>query len=92
MKNRLHVIICGIVQGVGYRYSTYRKALQLGLTGWVRNRDDGSVEAVFEGSREKLEEMLSWCWEGPSLARVSNIHVQWEEGVESEYKSFEIWH
>lgn len=89
MKSRVHIVIYGIVQGVGYRYSTYRKALQLGITGWVRNKNDGSVEAVFEGAREKLEEMLSWCREGPSGAYVSEIKVQWEEGDER-YNNFEI--
>jgi len=89
VKNRLHVIVYGIVQGVGYRYSTYRKALQLGLTGWVRNKNDGSVEATFEGPHEKLEEMLSWCWKGPAFAQVSDIQVKWEEG-DTKYTSFEI--
>jgi len=89
VKSRVHIVIYGIVQGVGYRYSTYRKALQLGITGWVRNKNDGSVEAVFEGAREKLEEMLSWCREGPSGAYVSEIKVQWEEGDER-YNNFEI--
>jgi len=91
VKSRVHVVIYGIVQGVGYRYSTYRKALQLGITGWVRNKSDGSVEAVFEGSHEKLEEMLSWCRKGPSGAYVSEIDVQWEEGDER-YNNFEIRH
>ncbi len=90
MKNRLHVIVYGIVQGVGYRYSTYRKALQLGLTGWVRNKNDGSVEAMFEGPYEKLEEMLSWCRNGPPFAHVSDIQIQWEEG-DKKYTNFEIW-
>lgn len=89
MKSRIHIVIYGIVQGVGYRYSTYRKALQLGITGWVRNKSDGSVEAVFEGSREKLEEMLLWCRKGPPGAYVSEIDIQWEEGDER-YNSFEI--
>jgi len=91
VKSRVHVVIYGIVQGVGYRYSTYRKALQLGITGWVRNKSDGSVEAVFEGSHEKLEEMLSWCRKGPIGAHVSEIDVQWEEGDER-YNNFEIRH
>lgn len=89
MKFRVRVVIYGIVQGVGYRYSTYRKASQLGIMGWVRNKSDGNVEAVFEGTREKLEEMLSWCREGPSGAYVSKMDVQWEEGNEK-YNTFEI--
>ncbi|HOV33032.1 MAG TPA: acylphosphatase [Candidatus Hydrogenedens sp.] len=89
MNCRLHLVIHGIVQGVGYRYSTYKKALQMGLTGWVRNRSDGAVEAVFEGPREKLEEILHWCYIGPIGACVSNIDVQWEEG-NSKFVNFEI--
>lgn len=90
MISRLHINIYGIVQGVGYRYSTYRKAVQLGITGWVRNKSDGSVEAVFEGPREKLEEMLAWCRKGPPGAYVSDIHIQWEEDNVSQYDRFEI--
>lgn len=89
MISRLHIVVYGIVQGVGYRYSTYRKALQLGITGWVRNKSDGSVEALLEGPREKLEEMLAWCRKGPSGAFVSDVKVQWEEG-DIMYNSFEI--
>ncbi len=89
MNCKLHLVIHGIVQGVGYRYSTYKKALQMGLTGWVRNRSDGTVEAVFEGPREKLEEILQWCYEGPIGAHVTDVDVQWEEGNPG-YVNFEI--
>jgi acylphosphatase len=61
----------------------------MGLTGWVRNRHDGTVEAVFEGPREKLDEILQWCYEGPIGAYVSNIDIQWEE-VDSRHVNFEI--
>ncbi len=91
MISRLHIIVYGIVQGVGYRYSTYRKALQLGIKGWVRNKSDGSVEAIFEGPRDKLEEMLSWCQKGPSGAIVSDICFSWEDGP-PQYGNFEIHH
>ncbi|MCX8063960.1 MAG: acylphosphatase [Candidatus Hydrogenedentes bacterium] len=87
---RAHLIIYGIVQGVGYRYSTYRRALQLGLKGWVRNREDGSVEAVFEGQPEKVEEMIRWCYTGPRGARVTKIDVKKEEDVDNIFVNFEI--
>lgn len=87
---RAHLVIQGIVQGVGYRYSTYRKALQLGLTGWVRNREDGSVEAVFEGPPERVEEMIKWCYIGPRGARVDKIDVEKEDSADNIYTRFEI--
>ncbi len=61
---RARALITGRVQGVAYRYETQWAAERLGVSGWVRNRADGSVEAVFEGERPKVEEMLAWCREG----------------------------
>jgi len=87
---RAHLVIYGIVQGVGYRYSTYRKAVELGLTGWVRNREDGSVEAVFEGPTEKVEEMIKWCYVGPRGARVDKIDIKMEDDFNNLYNKFEI--
>lgn len=58
---RAHVFVTGRVQGVGFRYSTVDTASQLGLTGWVRNLPDGRVEAVFEGVRDIVEDMVRWC-------------------------------
>ncbi len=58
---RARALITGRVQGVAYRYETQWAAERLGVSGWVRNRADGSVEAVFEGERPKVEEMLAWC-------------------------------
>ncbi len=66
---RAHVFISGRVQGVGYRYSTVDTASQLGLTGWVRNLPDNRVEAVFEGAREVVEDMVRWCHSGPEGLR-----------------------
>jgi len=80
MIDRLHVLIDGRVQGVGFRFSTESRALTLGLSGWVRNRADGRVEAEFEGTKAPLEEMLEWCRHGPRLARVTNVEASWEEG------------
>jgi acylphosphatase len=75
---RAHVTISGRVQGVAYRIETQWAAERIGVRGWVRNRADGSVEAVFEGERAKVEEMLAWCRRGPALARVTAVDVIWE--------------
>jgi len=80
MAERLRVTISGRVQGVGFRYATYREATALGLTGWVRNAYDGGVEAEFEGARAHLEAMLAWCRQGPRYADVRDVHVEWGEG------------
>ncbi|MBD6618482.1 acylphosphatase [Komarekiella sp. 'clone 1'] len=76
---RAHVFISGRVQGVGYRYATVDTASQLGLTGWVRNLPDDRVEAVFEGTREVVEEMVRWCHSGPPAAVVKEVVVEYEE-------------
>lgn len=76
-SQRLHVIIHGRVQGVGFRYATARMAEGLGLCGWVRNLPDGAVEAAFEGPRERLEAAREWCERGPAFARVTHVDTQW---------------
>ncbi|MBO3457433.1 acylphosphatase [Aetokthonos hydrillicola Thurmond2011] len=76
---RARVVIAGKVQGVGYRYATVDTASQLGLSGWVRNLPDNRVEAVFEGSREVVEEMIRWCYQGPPAAVVKDVVVEYEE-------------
>jgi acylphosphatase len=76
---RAHVFISGRVQGVGYRYSTVLQAEQLGVNGWVRNLPDSRVEAVFEASREVVEEIIRWCYKGPSAAVVKDVAVEYEE-------------
>jgi acylphosphatase len=75
MKTRVHVVISGRVQGVWYRASTKQKAEELGVTGWVKNTDEGNVEAVFEGDKAVVDEMIAWCWKGPSLAKVTNVTI-----------------
>lgn len=75
---RAHVIISGRVQGVFFRASCREEAESLGLAGWVRNRSDGRVEAVFEGTKAGVDEMIEWCRKGPSLARVTRVDVAWE--------------
>lgn len=86
---RAHVYISGKVQGVFFRAYTRDKARELGLKGWVRNLSDGRVEAVFEGAREKVEEMLRWCHRGSPYARVSSVEVHWEP-PSGRYGSFEV--
>lgn len=75
-RKKVRVIIRGRVQGVFFRMETQQAARRIGVNGWVRNRRDGSVEAVFEGDAEKSEEMLAWCRKGPPLARVDDVEVQ----------------
>jgi acylphosphatase len=75
MKTRVHVVISGQVQGVWYRASTKEKAEELGLTGWIKNTMDGNVEAIFEGDTSTVDEIIAWCWNGPPLARVTDVKV-----------------
>lgn len=88
-KARVRLQIRGRVQGVYFRASTVQQAQQLGLTGWVRNCDDGSVTAVVEGSRERLEKMISWCWQGPAGARVTQVDVEWSSAQDS-FRGFSV--
>jgi len=75
MKTKVHVLISGRVQGVWYRASTKNKADELGLVGWVRNTEEGNVEAVFEGEKGQIDEMIAWCWIGPPMAKVTDIKM-----------------
>jgi len=88
-KVRAHVIIEGRVQGVFFRYHTQEKAYQLGVKGWVKNRRDGRVEALFEGDRAKVEDIIKWCHRGPSEARVTGVEVTWEN-YSGEFDDFSI--
>ena len=74
----VRVRISGRVQGVFFRASCARRADELGLSGWVRNRPDGDLEAVFEGPDEAVEDIVAWCREGPPQARVDRVEVQAE--------------
>lgn len=89
MTERLRVHIHGRVQGVGFRYATHRQAARLGLSGWVRNASDGSVEAEFEGNNDVLKEMLEWCRQGPGYAVVTRVDEQWESGA-PRYEGFHV--
>jgi acylphosphatase len=74
---RVHIRVRGRVQGVSFRASTAMVAERLGLTGWVRNCDDGSVELEAEGDKAQLTKLVSWCGRGPSAARVTDVHSEW---------------
>lgn len=78
-QTRAHIFVSGIVQGVGYRFATLDAANQLGISGWVRNLPDDRVEALFEGTKAAVEEMIRWCHEGPPGAVVKNVAVEYEE-------------
>jgi acylphosphatase len=82
----IHCIIHGRVQGVGYRAWTAKNAQKLGLSGWVRNRTDGTVEAVFAGDDTIVDEMLDACKKGPLAARVKQIDAtKWTDEVKAEF-------
>lgn len=89
MKMRVHVIISGKVQGVWYRASTKQMADQIGITGWVRNTSEGNVEAIFEGEKKLINEMIEWCNQGPPLAKVDNVTIKKMEN-EKNFDSFMI--
>ncbi|HET9620370.1 MAG TPA: acylphosphatase [Kofleriaceae bacterium] len=72
---RITAIVTGRVQGVSYRASTIHEATRLGLTGWVRNRADGSVELEAQGTPAQVEALLAWCHVGPPAARVTGVAV-----------------
>jgi acylphosphatase len=74
---RVHLHIHGLVQGVGFRFTTQREASRLELAGWVRNRPDGAVEVVAEGEETVLRELVAWCHHGPLGAEVSRVEVEW---------------
>ncbi len=81
---RAHIFVSGRVQGVNFRAATRDQARQAGLHGWVRNLDDGRVEAVFEGSRAAVHRLVSWCHSGPIGARVEQVELFWEEPIGEE--------
>ncbi|HEY6834885.1 MAG TPA: acylphosphatase [Gaiellaceae bacterium] len=76
---RTHVRIRGRVQGVFFRAEARARAESLGLAGWIRNAEDGSVEAVFEGDEERVRSMVDWCSRGPSGARVDEVDAEAQE-------------
>jgi acylphosphatase len=78
---RLDITVQGRVQGVAFRWYTQKKALSLGLTGWVRNQPDGSVRMVAEGPKLDLETFCDWAMHGPDHARVDHQEIAWSEAA-----------
>ena len=75
---RAHIIVEGRVQGVSFRAATREQARSIGVEGWVRNLDNGQVEAVFEGPAQAVRHMIRWCHHGPSYAHVDRVDVDWQ--------------
>jgi acylphosphatase len=89
LSARARILISGIVQGVFFRREMIEQAQRLGVTGWVRNLPDGRVEAVAEGDKERLDELIRFCHVGPLGATVKGIVVEWSES-KSEFRGFRI--
>ena len=85
----LHVIVEGRVQGVGFRAYVEREAKTRSLKGWVRNRSDGSVEAVFMGEEEDVQSMIVACHRGPRMSLVRNVKS--EQHPPGDWRGFEVW-
>ncbi len=85
----VRVRIYGKVQGVFYRLSTQKAAQKAGVTGWVRNMSDGSVEAVFEGNQATVDSVLEWCHDGPDRAHVERVIIQ-NEPYSNQYNDFTV--
>ncbi len=86
---RVHLKIEGRVQGVFFRDSTRRQARALGVTGWVRNVPDGTVEAVAEGPEDRVRQFAAWCRRGPSAARVDRVE-ETPEAWQGEFDAFDV--
>jgi acylphosphatase len=86
---QLQIVVRGRVQGVFFRASTQREARRLGLSGWVRNRLDGSVEILTEGEEVAIRELCSWAQKGPGAARVERVDTRWRS-FSGEYPDFRI--
>jgi acylphosphatase len=86
---RARVYVSGDVQGVFFRDSTREKAEQLGLSGWVKNRPDGRVEALFEGPSDRVREMVRWCEQGPPHAGVEDVDVAFDD-PQNDLSGFEV--
>ncbi|HOJ62614.1 MAG TPA: acylphosphatase [bacterium] len=88
-QNRIHALVSGRVQGVGFRYFTQRVAQSMNLVGEVRNTRDGRVEIIAEGDPQTLKKFLRRIEEGPSLSHVSAVDVEWMPAT-GRYDSFEV--
>lgn len=86
---RVSVIVHGRVQGVAFRHHTCQRALELGVTGWVRNLPDGAVEGIFEGDEAAVATLVEWCRSGPPAARVDRLEIR-DGDYRGEFESFAI--
>jgi acylphosphatase len=86
---RARLVIRGRVQGVWFRASTYNRACELGVTGWVRNCPDGSVEVMAGGAKERVQQLIIWCHQGPEGALVTDVEVEWQT-YQGEFREFFI--
>jgi|TARA_B100001971_G_C18122146_1_gene500024 acylphosphatase len=86
---RIHIIVKGSVQGVFFRSNTKETAIKLGLKGYVKNLDGGSVEIVAEGNEDEINELIEFCKKGPGSAQVEDVEIEFEK-PKIEFKSFEI--
>jgi acylphosphatase len=88
-RARLHLVISGRVQGVGFRFSAYDEAKELALAGYVRNLPKGDVEIVAEGSRENLQLLAAWAHLGPPSAHITAVREEWSDST-GEFTDFRI--
>ena len=88
-QQRVRLEIFGRVQGVFFRASTREKAQELGVTGWVKNRSDGSVEALVEGPAQAVADLVEWAHHGPPKARVDDVEMA-EEDYQGAFTGFEV--
>ncbi len=88
-RARAHLIVSGRVQGVCFRMETQKAATIFGVCGWVRNRRDGTVEAVVEGAKDDVTSLINWCKKGPPISRVEEVDVSWQD-CRDEFRTFGI--
>lgn len=88
-QKQIQLIVRGRVQGVYYRASAQREARRLGLTGWVKNRNDGAVEMLVEGEEDHVKDFLTWAQHGPATARVDRIETRWRSYT-GEFPDFRV--
>jgi acylphosphatase len=86
---RARLIVSGRVQGVCFRAETQKAATIYGVFGWVRNKRDGTVEAIVEGAKKDVISLINWCNSGPPLSRVQKVDVSWQ-AYQSEFNEFGI--
>jgi len=88
-KARAHLVVRGRVQGVCFRAETQRAARTFGVSGWVRNKRDGTVEAIVEGAKKDVISLINWCNTGPPISRVEKVDVSWQD-FNDEFSEFGV--